>query len=611
MPSGNVGASRVETVGRNPAPGCWSQVSSAGKVWGRYCVDIISASAEVVLLIPRIPLLYVGYNRQFQRAIKRRPSVCSGFLNTFGFIAIEMYAFDVTRILVKKSGRKLESGGNTSRLIGKLLYPPCYVLDEMRVAYSWTLGLVINYICTPLIYAWLFSLILTKPVLERMHERYKPLIHNACVRIAKRYFDDNQAKFKKLVGDYLDFTINKKRLSAYIDNGMHKVIFPNSLIGVIVRSVETDNSPQHRLMYAYMGKGLSVFHNSFNDYAQKKPDPIILNSQKNPPVEFIDLTNEITDERGNFISRIFANASVDKDFEYVDINKSQMKNFSIKFWHRIFKLWIEEYEVDFPALVKDRIIKVFEVELSRAVHNLYKGLEAPSARKAKSPRRALKPAVHESPSQSNDEVLYAEAMTDQATKAYIEHHFPVEDYPRNKFDRLKKRVADVLQPVTPAPRPVPVLSDRKAGELIRLCDDEKIPQVKESAFKRCITQLAAIGDWQSSKIARRIMPITVLTDQGKGYPVYHWSVGEKYTDNAATVLFANIDNRFVLLGVAAHVGLSSGATVYTCFWQNPQWGIPKSIAYNKPEIVRPKNQGENVSYQSLADARITGKKKHV
>ena len=215
MQSGSVGPNLVETGGRNPAPSCWSQVSSAGKVWGRYCVDISSASAQVVLMVLRIPLLYVGYNQQFQRAIKRHPTVCSGFLNAAGFIAIEMYAFNVTRVLVKKTGRKLESGGNTSRLIGKLLYPPCYMLDKARVAYSWTFGVGIGWLCSPVVYAWLFSQVLTKPALEEVHERYKPLIYNACVRIAKKYFDENQAKFKKLVGDYLDFTINKKVICIY------------------------------------------------------------------------------------------------------------------------------------------------------------------------------------------------------------------------------------------------------------------------------------------------------------------------------------------------------------------------------------------------------------
>ena len=104
------------------------------------------------------------------------------------------------------------------------------------------------------------------------------------------------------------------------------------------------------------------------------------------------------------------------------------------------------------------------------------------------------------------------------------------------------------------------------------------------------------------------MPVTVQTDGGKEYPVYHWSVGERFTDNAATVLFANIDNTFVLLGAAAHSGRSAGATVYKCFWQHPQWDMPNSIAYNKPERVRPKGQVEKVIYQSLAMLVVPAKR---
>ena len=40
---------------------------------------------------------------------------------------------------------------------------------------------------------------------------------------------------------------------------------------------------------------------------------------------------EVTDDRGNLIHRKFADSSDDKDFEYRDISKSQMKTFSTNF----------------------------------------------------------------------------------------------------------------------------------------------------------------------------------------------------------------------------------------------------------------------------------------
>ncbi len=545
---------------------------------GRRLFEVTSGVADALLYIPRIPAYICGDKLRFYRAVYRRPMSTYYFFNLSSVAMFELGSFSATSTFLHRAGDRL-SNSRSPFFVGAILCPPFTILEKMRVFYSVTIGLAPSAVGWLISHFWNVCRIIQSPSINNIENENRPKIKNILNNILKNYQLLHSSFFSLSVQSHLRTIFNKDTFQVLEEGNIYKIIPQQKLIAAVLNTLKTDTTPLKFQTYLYMGPGLLTVEDGFRDqlkyyYAKHKENMIGA-----APQEFLDLLQIPTSTYDDLIARY---TNYNNQFRPI-LNKNYLAE---KIWACLTCHWVEKNRSMFTDLAQDQLLKILQRELKIVLDSLYHDMQKTrdsTSKKICSEKPESDRAV--SDSKHEEHTFYPDTMSDQAVSAYVKYHLPIDPELAGRTSRLQKLRNAVSKLVRPKPRPVPVLTDEDSIELQAVLSEQRKLTNRMPTVRHCMNKLIACDDWKSARIGRGILPLTLKTEDGQELPVYHISCGRTHTSKTATLVFANVNNNFVLLAVAEHTGHSGGAAAYRCLWQNPEWNIRNSISYNQSDTV--------------------------
>ncbi len=536
------------------------------------------------------------------RAIKQRPDTAYYFFNISTVAIAEMFSLIGVEKLLENECDRLRSS-RAPYVMKSIILTTFDLLNIIRRVFALSVGLFPLLSVGYLSFFWIICKCVQHPEVEAIKRERQKYINNLLINMVRSYHPLHDIKFKLRLNNHLTRIFSETRFYLPEEVDIYKIIPKKKLIATVLNTIKNDPDPAKRQTCLHMGPDFYQLSEAFPAYVEAQYSKHRGHFTGKIPQSFNVVFDKASNEHNDLTARYFD--FIDRKFlELSWLKKKCMKNT----WDCLNRYWLEENYKGLVVLGQEEILDIFQDELNTVLDGLYLKL-AKSRRKSyklahKTVPSAKSSAVEDLPDDKQEEpVFYPDTMSEPVISAYVKYHLAVSREEPEKPGRIRKlgrSVSQLIRLTPPAPKDPPVLTEEYSQQLLEMLGTQRELHNRMYLVKHCMDKLIACDGWQSSRIGRGILPLTLqVKEGGETLPVYHISCGKKgQPQKTATLVFANINNNFTLLAVAEHTGLS-GATTYKCLWRDPEWDIGTIISYSQTAVFKKKTAVQPKSYQNI------------